>query len=100
VYVRNSTNNPLGWRPWNFALSNSGLAFYYPANFVIPTSGRLGDYVPDDSAIAMQQAAATPPPAPDFTTPLLVIGAAGLAAWWWMKKKGKSTAEIFSMGKI
>jgi hypothetical protein len=36
-YVLTSTNNPLGRKPWNFAVSNSGLSRYDQEQFVIPT---------------------------------------------------------------
>lgn len=35
-YVKTSTANPLGHKPWNFATSNNGLSRYDQANFVIP----------------------------------------------------------------
>jgi hypothetical protein len=38
-YIRHSTNNPLGKRPWRFATSNNGLHgmdLYTAQNFVIP----------------------------------------------------------------
>ena len=40
-YIRHSTANPLGKRPWRFATSNNGLSLYTAQNFVIPgqTSG-------------------------------------------------------------
>jgi hypothetical protein len=34
-YVRASTANPTGWRPWN-----SRLSFYIPNSFPLPTTGR------------------------------------------------------------
>lgn len=35
-YIRHSTNNPLGKRPWRFATSNNGLSLYTASDFVIP----------------------------------------------------------------
>jgi hypothetical protein len=98
AYVRHSTMNPTGFRPWNFALSSSGMSFYQRAAFPLPTPSGLGDYQPDPTALAMQAAAAPPPP--DYTTPFLVLGGVAAAAWWWLKKKGHSTRDIFSLGKV
>jgi len=40
VYVKASTANPTGWRPWNSRLSGAGfgLAFYIPNSFPLPTT--------------------------------------------------------------
>jgi hypothetical protein len=40
VYVKASTANPTGWRPWNSRLSAQGLSFYIPNTFPVPTTGR------------------------------------------------------------
>jgi len=40
VYVKASTANPTGWRPWNSRLSANGLEFYIPNSFPVPTTGR------------------------------------------------------------
>lgn len=39
-YVRASTENPVGWRPWQSRLGNLG--FYRRFNFVLPTSSLSG----------------------------------------------------------
>jgi len=37
-YVKASTANPTGWRPWDSRLSADGLAFYIPNSFPLPTA--------------------------------------------------------------
>ena len=97
-YHRASTANPLGFKPWAFALSQNGLNFYQAQSFPVPSVTGLGDYQPDPTALAMQAAAAPPPV--DYTTPFLVLGGVAAAAWWWLKKKGHTTRDIFSLGKV
>lgn len=41
-YVKTSTANPLGHKPWQWKTSNNGLNRYDAANFVLPTS-TVGD---------------------------------------------------------
>jgi hypothetical protein len=97
-YYAGSTANPLGFRPWNLAVSNSGLGYYRPANFVIPTSGSLGAYEPDPTAAAM---APPPPPPPSilglFSDPV-VIGLGAIVAFVLyqdIKQKSRVKRTIF-----
>ncbi|HWE00688.1 MAG TPA: hypothetical protein VG345_16670 [Bryobacteraceae bacterium] len=51
MYQRASTNNPLGFRPWNFATGRSGLAFYAAQKFPVP----LNDGTPGLTFYGSQQ---------------------------------------------
>jgi len=61
AYVRHSTANPLGKRPWNFALSNNGLSRYYGASFAVPQP-TLGKYISSPFVIPPTQQVSGPPP--------------------------------------
>lgn len=48
AYVQAETTNPLGHRPYSFALkspmsANPTLTGYFPANYFVPTAGNVSD---------------------------------------------------------
>lgn len=43
LYVANSTENPLGWKPWNSRLQQgANLGAYFKANFAVPDPNEVG----------------------------------------------------------
>jgi hypothetical protein len=117
AYVRESTNNPLGWKPWGHQLSNNGLSKYIGDQFVIPTqpsgnplnqaSYRFGGL--GMASYGIDPATVPPPPAgyqydasynlvpipkpsatqqaESFLTQPLVLLGLAGAAWWYFSKK-------------
>ena len=101
VYVKASTANPTGWRPWNSRLSAQGLSFYVPNTFPVPTAGR-GPFL-----LQPGQAWAHPSPAgglgrmgDDATDvaidPTLLLAGVGLFAVAMLLLSGKKTVKRIS----
>jgi len=122
MFVRASTENPLGKRPWNFALSTNGLSFYEAAQFPVPFVSRppragLGDFFvadprtlpPAPAGYQYQQSAGAggvpawtlvktpPPPGP---SPLLLLALAGGALWYFNRKKKSITLPVVKMSAL
>lgn len=98
VYVKASTANPTGWRPWNSRLSAQGLAFYVPNTFPVPTAGR-GPFL-----LQPGQAWAQPSPAGGLgrmgddamdvaIDPTLLLAGVGLFAVAMLLLSGKKTVK-------
>jgi hypothetical protein len=104
MFVKASTENPLGKRPWNFALSRNGLSFYEAAQFPVPFPSRppragLGAFSPDQSTLPAAPAGYQYQQAADGITwilvpvphqgpnPLLLLALAGGALWYFNRKK-------------